>query len=52
MFNIVGQDPRKFIDQIRWMDDSNCLVIFKTPQNTQLALDNLLQDPKKYKIKV
>ena len=52
MFSIVGEDPRSFLHEIRWMDDSNCLVIFKTPQNTQIALDHLLQDPKKYKIKV
>ena len=51
-FTILGQDPRNFLHSIRWMNDSNCLVIFKTPQNTQIALDNLLQDPKKFRIKV
>jgi hypothetical protein len=52
MFNIVGEDPRTFVHKIIWLDDSNCLVVFMSPQKTQLALQRLLLDPQKYKVKV
>ena len=44
LFNIVGQDPRSFIHRIVWINDSNCEVIFFSPQNAMLALEQLMVD--------
>lgn len=50
-FSIPGSDVRNFIHKIQWLDDSNCKVVFFSPQNTHLALEHLVLDVQSYKMK-
>lgn len=49
MFTVLGQNPKEFVRKIHWYDDSNCLVTFKTPEHTELALKTLMLDPGRMK---
>ena len=47
MFTIPGQNPKRFVRKIQWINESNCLIEFFTPEFTEIALKELTsREPK------
>lgn len=40
---LIGTDqPQYHIQELKWMDDSNCLVVFDSPQSLETIIKNLI----------